>query len=554
LKHKRLFSILAVALVLSILMIAIPATPAMADVRISLDITKGEIGDLVTVDGSGFLATVPGFSEYAVNIYFSRDFINIGDDISYYGNIYEIVKQWAVTSSSGSITKSFYVPAVLNESNQSADVYGGTYYVYVTYSDDEEVMAYAEFTVIGISDFGPDGGPVGTTVSIEGVGFATNQAIIAKFDGSAVSITAGDTSFKGTDGSFSLQLEIPEGITGDHTVTISDSSGHSDQRDFEIAPQIALSTTQASANEDVTIFGSGFPCEVGIFVYLDGSQVHITGGDFATDLRGSFESIFKVPDVDQGSYWVEVEDNNFHVATATLEVGAGLTITPVTTAATPGYIGDVVTVSGVGFQANSTITITYTSDPVSFTTVSLADGSFSYNLTVPPSTAGEHSITATDGTNSETVAFFVEATPPVAPLLVAPAAGEKASSEAEFDWGDVTDDSLPMSYELQVATNDQFTTESILVYKTGLTTSQYTLIEAEKLESTEEGAVYYWRVRAKDAASNPSPWTDSSTFTVGFSFSMPTWLMWVLVGVGAVGVFFLGVWVGRRSIPSEDYW
>ena len=130
----------------------------------------------------------------------------------------------------------------------------------------------------------------------------------------------------------------------------------------------------------------------------------------------------------------------------------------------------------------------------------------------------------------------------------------KASAKAKFDWGEVSDDSLPISYELQVATNGQFTTESILVYKTGLTTSEYTLADEEKLESTAEEVPYYWRVRAKDAASNASEWTSGNSFTVGFSFSMPGWLLYILMAAGAVVIFFLGVWVGKRSVPSEDYW
>jgi hypothetical protein len=552
LKHKRLFSILAVAVVLSLLMIAIPATPVMATPIITLDVSKGEVGDRVTVNGTGFLAsTVSPPSYHQVDVYFCSDFVEVGQELDYYQDHYEIVRQYFYTSDSGTLEKSFDVPTVLNDSSHSLDVHGGNYYVYVTYSDDEKVQAYAEFTVVGINEFSPDYGPVGTTVTISGVGFDANQGIIAKFDGSTLVITGGDSRFKNT-GSFSSQVEIPAGISGDHTVTIADSSGHSDGFEFTIVPNIVLSPAQASENDEVTITGSGFPGNVAIFAYFNGDQIYITG-DLDTDSWGSFESRFMVPNVDQGNYVVEVEDNSFDVATATLEVGAGLTVSPATTATNPGSVGDVVTVSGIGFKASTTITISYDSNSEPSTT-SLPDGSFSYSLTIPPSTAGEHLITASDGDSSKTVTFFVESTPPVAPLLIAPAADGKASHATEFDWGDVTDDSLPISYELQVATSDQFTTESILVYKIGLTETSYTLTDTEKLEKTAEGTFYYWRVRAVDAASNTSPWTDGSAFTVNGGIQIKGWLLYVLIAVGAIAVFFLGVWVGRRSVPTEDYW
>ena len=83
--------------------------------------------------------------------------------------------------------------------------------------------------------------------------------------------------------------------------------------------------------------------------------------------------------------------------------------------------------------------------------------------------------------------------------------------------------------------------------KTGLTTSAYTLLDTEKLESTGKDAPYYWKVRAVDAASNPSAWSEASTFTVGFSFEFTGWVVWVIMAVVALVFFILGVWVGRRA-------
>jgi hypothetical protein len=148
----------------------------------------------------------------------------------------------------------------------------------------------------------------------------------------------------------------------------------------------------------------------------------------------------------------------------------------------------------------------------------------------------------------------MEAVPPEAPEPLLPEMDTKASSKAEFDWTDVSDTSLPVSYELQVSTNSQFTADSIVVNKIGLTTSTYTLSDEEELESTSEDAPYYWRVRAKDAASNPSAWSSGTRFTVGNGFHMPGWLTYTLIAIGAIFIFFLGLWLGRRSATSEDYY
>lgn len=551
-KYNRFFRILAVAVVLSLLMIAIPAIPASAAPVISLSVEKGGVGDKITINGSGFTISS---KDQRYEIYFSSDALEVGEEINYSEHYYKLVRDVYTQQGSGSFVpdRVITIPAVLDDGDDVADVQGGTYYFYVTYGGLKEVMAYAEFTVIGISKLTPEEGPVGTTVEMDGVGFDGGDDITVKYDGGGVGIVSGDRKVK-TSGIFTSRIDIPPSAAGPHTITVSDEGSHSGQIQFTVDPQITLNPAPASAGDEVTVSGTGFGDRVGIFVYFAGDEIYIIGDD-ATDASGSFESTFLVPsDMLPGSYDVEVEDDDGNAADMELEVGAGLTVEPVTTTSSPGHVGDTVTVSGNGFEADHAITITYTSTPVEFFTTSLADGTFSYSFTVPPSVAGEHTISATDGTNTKEVTFIMESIPPEAPAPLLPEMDTKAKSEAEFDWGEVSDDSLPMTYELQVATNSQFTADSILVSKIGLTTLTYTLSDEEKLESTSEEAPYYWRVRAKDGASNPSDWSSGSRFIVGSGFSMPGWLLYTLIAIGAVLIFFLGVWIGRRSATSEDYY
>jgi len=553
-KHNRFFSILAVAVILSLLMVAIPAVPASAAEVISLDVEKSEVGDLVTIDGTDFLESIEGTPPHYVDIYFSGDALDVGDEINHYNNVYEIVKSYVPTNEDGEFSKAIEIPAVLNDSKESADVQGGTYYFYVTYLGAEVIEAYAEFTVIGITDLSPIKGPVGTEVEISGVGFDGNDDIQVLYAGDSIGIASGggDRRFK-ANGSFTSRVEIPESIAGEHTLTVEDDGGHSGQVKFTVESQITLSPAPASAGEEVTITGTGFGEDADLIVYFDGDVVYITG-DYDTNDCGGFEARFVVPELGPGTYLVEVEDEFFNIAEAALDVGPGLDISPVTSAEAPGNVGDTVELSGNGFVASHELIITYASEPVEFTTTSLTDGSFTYSFTVPPSPAGEHAITVSDGTSTKGVSFFMESTPPEAPASLLPEMDTKADSKAEFDWTDVSDASLPMTYQLQVATNGQFTADSILVSKIELTTSTYTLSDEEELESVGEEAPYYWRVRAKDAASNQSEWSSGTRFTVGVSFSMPGWLLYLLIAIGAIGVFILGYWLGRRSATSEDYW
>jgi hypothetical protein len=552
-KHKRFFSILTVALILSLLMVVIPAVPASAASVISCDIDKGEVGDEVTVSGAGFLESVEGTPPHYVDIYFCKNALDVGDELDYYDHFYAVVKEYVPTDEDGEFSKPIEIPAVLSDSKSSAVVQGGTYYFYVTYLGEDLIQAYAEFTVIGITEYSPKKGPVGTEVELSGVGFDGNDDIQVSYDDDHIEIASGggDRRFK-SNGSFTSRVEIPGSLAGAHTLTVEDGGGHSSQVTFTVEPKITVSPTSASVGDEVTITGTGFGEDSDIIVYFDGDVVYITG-DYDTNDCGGFQANFIVAEIAPGSYLVEVEDEEFNLAEVHLEVGPGLDISPVTSAEAPGHVGDTVELSGSGFLANHELTITYASTPVEFTTTSLDDGSFSYSFTVPPSPPGEHAITVSDGISTKGVSFFMEAVPPEAPEPLQPETDAKADSTTEFDWTDVSDASMPMTYELQVSTNSQFT-DAILVNKIELTTSTYTLTDVEELEETSEEAPYYWRVRAVDAASNQSAWSSGTPFTVGGGFHMPGWLTYTLIALGAVFIFFLGLWLGRRSTTSEDYY
>jgi len=538
-KRIKIFRILALAAILSLLVIAIPASPALAAESIDLSPSTGEVGDKIDIDGSGF--KTDGTRVY---IYFSSQEWDVGDEIDDDVTVYQLVKK-RTPDVNGEIDTYFYVPEILDDGDDYEDVVGGYYYVYVTYGDNDDIEAVDEFTIRGI-ELSPDEGMVDTEVEITGIGFTKSKDIrYIEYDDEEVDIESGDEE---TDrhGEFISSILIPESIAGEHTITVRDMSNKEASATFSVDPEITVTPISGIKGDTVAVTGTGFGDEEDVAIAFNA----VTVATNTTDQDGSFTASFIVPDVAAAIYDVEAEDddNNDARAQFTVEIATVLTISPVTTQASPAHADMNIAVSGLGFRASSAITVTdLTSGLLIVTTTSNADGVFQTTFEAAGA-AGEHVITASDGTSTLQVSFIMESQPPSAPALLLPEAATKAEARVSLDWETVTDDSSPVTYTLQIATDDDFAPASILLEKEGLTRSEYTATEAEKLSSTKEEAPYYWRVKAIDAISNESEWSTPGSFYVGgISFDLTGWVLYVVMGVGGLALFGLGYWLGRRT-------
>jgi hypothetical protein len=549
-KYNKVFRILTLAVIFSLLLLAIPATPALAAASVDLSPTKGKIGSYVTITGKNF--TPSDEEEYvSVDIYFSNENKSIGKDIDYDVLNYKS-KTDVLVDDEGEFDITFKIPAELTDGEDDVDVVAGTYFFYVTYADDTEIRTKDTFTVIvpGIS-LSPTSGVVGTKAKITGSDFTANKVIYLYYD--SVDITDETSGDETTDGSgdFSCTVPIPESTAGKHTITVKISSEVKDIN-FTVQPQIVLNPVSGLIGDSIRVTGTGFGEEVDVTIDFGTTLDYATA---ETDEDGSFTASFTVPSVSAGTFTVKATDDEENTAQANFTIATNITLSKVTSEASPGYVGDSITVSGTGFKPKSKITITYTSTPIEVATAqSDAQGAFSATFTVPKSEHGTHTITASDGINNVPATFYMESTAPAAPKPLLPEDKGKAKSRAIFDWEAVTDESKPVTYDLQVASDANFTT--ILVNKKELTTSEYTLTDEEKLESTKKDAPYYWRVRAVDAAANASAWTASRTFYVGFILGLPELKGGVLYGViggGVLLLFFLGFWAGRKSKGGGGY-
>jgi hypothetical protein len=546
-KGKRFLSILTTAIILAMLIVVIPVTPALAVAHIAVTPTSGTIGDYVEIDCSGFTE-----STVDLYFYFSSDSASVGDYIDEDVTAYERVAVVYSTELSSSFIADFDVPDRLTDGSDKEDVTSGTYYVYAAFEDDDEIVAKDDFRVIVTElSISPTHGVVGTEVDITGSGFSTSKSITIKYDTTDMTDEIEGDTETDSSGEFSSTIAVPESAKGDHTITVTIGSDK-DTAKFTVEPAMTISPTSGTIGDSVKVTGTGFAKSKEVTITFDSDEVATD----ETDSYGSFETTFSVPEVAAGSHDVEAKDASNNSKTAQFTITTHVGISPTTSVNSPGHVGEELTISGTGFKPSSDITITYASDPTVFHTTSQADGSFSYTLEVPASEHGEHTITASDGTSSMSVKFYMESTPPETPPPLLPYMDGKADSQAKFDWEDVTTDtngqpeqSLPITYEIQIATDTNFT--NLLLDKKGLITSEYTLTKDEALASNNsETPYYYWRLRAVDAASNASPWTGTGQFKVGFSFNfshLSGWLLYVLIGVGALVLFFIGFWLGRRG-------
>jgi len=480
--------------------------------EITINPTSGNVGDRITVSGTGFKASS------TVTIYYDGD--SVGTD---------------TTNTAGTFTGfTFTIP----------DSTKGVYKVKARDSlgDSPEV----NFTILPEITINPISGNVGDKITVSGTGFAASSDIIIYFDTAKVGTDRADS-----DGSFSgATFTVPETPRGSRTIKAMDEDNNYDTATFTVAQEITIDPTSGASGVTLTVTGTAFDANKTITITYYNSPVTTVPTRVTTNSKGYFTATFVVPASLAGTYAVKASDAT-NTATANFVSTTNATISQTTTTAAPGYVGMQLTISGTGFKASSTITITYTSTPVVFTTTSLADGSFTYVLTISPSTGGSHTINVTDGAVSKVFQFFMESNAPPTPQLTLPLTGEKAKAEASFEWtpvNDVTPASNPVTYDLQVAADATCTT--LLVDKTGLATPAYTLLKLEKLESTSKKEPYYWKVRAVDAASNASDWSHASTFYVGFTFEFTGWVVYVTMVLIAVVFLFLGLWLGRRMASS----
>jgi len=548
-RNMKLLRASFVFIFLSLLFLAFPAPPAQAVRGITLSPTMGTIGTRVTVTGTEFNKSTETSDRYAA-IYFSSDEASTIDDIDVEVNSYKVVKEGVWLNEDGDFETKFNIPEELEDGSRDEDVVSGTYYVYVCHYQtispavvSPRIRAVATFTVtMGQISVSPLRGTVDTLVEITGTDYAGNKDITINYDGSIIAINSGDRKTD-SDGDFTSIIRIPDSTAGPHTVTaiVADDDATAS---FTVEPEILINPTSGEALSMVIVSGTAFGKLKRVNIWFYNTAIATA----TTNARGSFYVNFNVPDLQPGLYNVDAEQGTnvakakFTITTPPPPPEPPPTPEPsrpaLSISTTTGNIGQGIVMGGSGFKPDATITIKYDNELLNAVS-SDSNGVFAAAFNVPPSKYGKHTIIASDGTNISELSFDVESTPPPVLTLLIPASGDKVTSPIIFAWQAITDPSPPVTYDLEINTSSDFATTATVLDKKGLTKTEYTLTETEKLRLGASEKPYYWRVRATDGASNEGSWSNPWTFYVA-SGGTPTWAIIVIAVIGAIFLLALG--------------
>ena len=233
----------------------------------------------------------------------------------------------------------------------------------------------------------PTTGTVGSKISLTGEGFIGKLASIY-WDGKKII-----QNVPVNKGQINYVFEIPSAAKGMHTIKVTDDSNWSSitaSSNFVVTPSIVMEPPWGKPMNSITILGNGFaPNETGIKTFFEGKPISTT--PIEADKNGSWYSMFQVPDLPKGEYKLSASGDATQPGEAPYLV---FTIAPFCKA-TPlsGPVGTRITLSGVGFRAGEDgITFTWDGPIIDTNVVARPNGSFSYDIFVPPSTKGRHII------------------------------------------------------------------------------------------------------------------------------------------------------------------
>jgi hypothetical protein len=290
-RFNRAFAIVVTTVILCVLAVTIPATPALAAPHLALSPASGTAGTTVTLTGDNFIS----YANDQIHIYFGSAEIS-GSPLSVPG--------------SGKFSLKFQVPD---------DAVSGRSLVTVRDVNGNQLGESAPFDIphpfiVGLS---PAGGFVGTEVTVTGRGFRANQIVTFTLSNHS-DIKLGEV--KTSDiGECSCVFTIPESTGKEHKIIATDPAGNKAEGTLTIIPSIVINPVSGAIAETVTINGTGFGYKSRLTISLGQKQVKTT----TTNTDGSFEASFEVPSMELQTYDVEIADIVGNTVTGKFTINAG---------------------------------------------------------------------------------------------------------------------------------------------------------------------------------------------------------------------------------------
>jgi hypothetical protein len=269
-----------------------------------------------------------------------------------------------------------------------------------TASDGVGDSATASFTVTAQILVSPssDHGPVNTTVTFSGSGFAGSSPLTVMWAGG--SACSGVTT--GATGGFNCSFSIPPTHGGSYTFLAKDGSGNSATVPFTVTAQLKVSPSSGPVGTVVRFNASGFANSSSLSITYPGGSA--CNGMTAT--TGSFACTFTIPPAAASITFVATDGSSDTASTA-FTLTSALTASP-----TSGPIGTVVTFNGTGFGYSGSglsVSVTWAKGTACTGTTS-SIGNFSCAFTIPAGTVGSrtpYTFNATDSFTRASVGFEV---------------------------------------------------------------------------------------------------------------------------------------------------
>jgi len=176
------------------------------------------------------------------------------------------------------------------------------------------------FTVSPFCKSTPSSGPVGTKVTITGVGFRPGEdGLTFTWDGPIL-----DTNVVAQpNGTFSYVITVPPSVKGRHILGVYGSSftpiGIVPDLEFEVTSSIQLIPSTVIGSRDVRIDGNGFNADEIIAIKYDRSA---TDASATTDALGNFTLTMKAPSKAGKTHTIEAAGNKGGLAQASYTSGS----------------------------------------------------------------------------------------------------------------------------------------------------------------------------------------------------------------------------------------
>ncbi len=234
----------------------------------------------------------------------------------------------------------------------------------------------------------PTSGPVGTTITITGSGFAANTSGNVSFGGKSNSVTTTPA------GTFSTTMTVPSASPGNHPVEADIPSGGPAEASASFTvttsgptPSVVVSPTSGPVGTPITITGSGFAASTSGTVYLARLVFGGTSVPVTTSPTGTFSTTMTVP-------FGLLEDHSYAVQAdipsgGSIEASASFTVAAwtgsIVVSPTSGPVGTLITITGSGFEASSNGVLylgTFGANQFELVTTS-PTGTFLVTMTVP---------------------------------------------------------------------------------------------------------------------------------------------------------------------------